>query len=293
MMSIALLGCFVDSLARASLRAQVGSLKWKLIGAAALAVAGIALFAAATAARAEGNAATPLDATLLESVRSMALDKAAQPGAPRVELVIGQLDPRLHLAPCQRVEPYLPAGMRLWGKSRIGLRCTEGPTPWNVYLPITVKIFGRALVVPAGANAGSMLTTADLAEAEVDLAEEFTAAVVDPQLAVGRVLAANLKPGQTLRAGHLKARQWFAAGGNGQGRGNRRRLHARKRSAGAEQRRRRTAGARAHRERPRADRRGGRRTAGRGESVMRKLLKCLQAPPIVMHVEGRAHLPAE
>ena len=212
MMSIALLACFVDSLVRAPLRARMGSLKWKLIGAAALAAAGIALFAGATAARAEGNTAAPLDATLLESVRSMALDKAAQPGAPRVELVIGQLDPRLHLAPCQRIEPYLPAGMRLWGKSRIGLRCTEGPTPWNVYLPITVKIFGRALVVPAGAHAGSMLTSADLAEAEVDLAEEFTAAVVDPQLAVGRVLAANLKPGQTLRAGHLKARQWFAAG---------------------------------------------------------------------------------
>ena len=212
MMYVALLGCCFDSFVRASRRGPAGSLKWKLFGAAALAAAGIALLAAATAVRAEGNAGAALDATLLESVRSLALDKAAQPGAPRIELVIGQLDPRLHLAPCQRIEPYLPAGMRLWGKSRIGLRCTEGATLWNVYLPITVKIFGRALVVPAGAQAGSMLTSADLAEAEVDLAEEFTAAVVDPQLAVGRVLAANLKPGQTLRAGHLKARQWFAAG---------------------------------------------------------------------------------
>ena len=28
----------------------------------------------------------------------------------------------------------------------------------------------------------------------------------------GRVLAQNLKPGQTLRQGHLKVRQWFVAG---------------------------------------------------------------------------------
>ena len=68
------------------------------------------------------------------------------------------------------------------------------------------------MVVPAGAVAGSTLTSADLAEAEVDLAEEFTPALVEPKLAVGRVLAQNLKPGQTLRQGHLKIRQWFAAG---------------------------------------------------------------------------------
>jgi len=102
--------------------------------------------------------------------------------------------------------------VRLWGKARIGLRCKTGPTPWNVYLPVTVKVFGRALVVPAGAAAGSVLAEADLAEAEVDLAEEFTPALVDPRLAVGRTLAQNLRPGQTLRQTHIKSRQWFVAG---------------------------------------------------------------------------------
>lgn len=166
----------------------------------------------ATAPAGADEAAPGLDASLLESVRTLALSKAAEAGAPRVEVTIGQLDPRLHLAPCQSIEPYLPAGMRLWGKARVGLRCKVGPTPWNVYLPITVKVWGRALVVPAGAVAGSVLTSADLAETEVDLAEEFTPALVEPKLAIGRVLAQNLKPGQTLRQGHLKARQWFAAG---------------------------------------------------------------------------------
>ena len=34
---------------------------------------------------------------------------------------MGSLDPRLKLAPCNQVEPHLPAGTRLWGRSRIGL----------------------------------------------------------------------------------------------------------------------------------------------------------------------------
>src|SRR5205085_11474075 len=140
------------------------------------------------------EAAVPIAAGVLDQVRVLALDTATPTAGARIEVVIGQLDPRLHLAPCERIEPYLPPGVRLWGKSRIGLRCKEGRTAWNVYLPIVVKVWGRALVVPAGAAAGTVLADSDLAEAEVDLAEEFTAAFVDRNAVVGRTLAQALKP---------------------------------------------------------------------------------------------------
>jgi flagella basal body P-ring formation protein FlgA len=169
------------------------------------------LFAATLPANAD-DAAPALAAALVDQVRTLALDKAATPGAARVEVVVGQLDPRLHLAPCERIEPYLPPNIRLWGKSRIGLRCKEGRTAWNVYLPIVVKVWGRALVVPAGATAGSVLTESDLDEAEVDLAEESTPALLDRKLVVGRTLAQALRPGQAVRQAHIKSRQWFAAG---------------------------------------------------------------------------------
>jgi flagellar basal body P-ring formation protein FlgA len=169
------------------------------------------LFAAGMPANAD-EAAAPLAAGLVEQVRSLASDKAAGTGGTRVEVVVGALDPRLHLAPCEKIEPYLPPNVRLWGKSRIGLRCKEGRTAWNVYLPVTVRIWGRALVVPAGAAAGSVLRDADLDEAEVDLAEELTPTFLDRKLVAGRTLAQPLRPGQAVRQGHIKARQWFAAG---------------------------------------------------------------------------------
>ena len=155
-----------------------------------------------------------LDAGLEQQVRTLALGGTADApaGVTRVEVVIGQIDPRLHLAPCQKVEPYLPSNTRLWGRSRIGLRCTQGRTAWNVYLPITVKAYGRALVATTGAASGSVLKADDLVEAEVDLAEEMSPALVDPDQAIGRTLAQALKPGQSLRLGHLKARVWFSAG---------------------------------------------------------------------------------
>jgi flagella basal body P-ring formation protein FlgA len=157
---------------------------------------------------------TGLDNGLEQQVRQLAAAStvAHTPGAPRVDVSIGQLDPRLRLAPCQHVEPYLPDGMRMWGKSRIGLRCTQGPSKWNVYVPITVRVFGKALVAASGVAAGTVLTAADVTQAEVDLAEDSSLPLTNAEQAVGRTLARALKPGQSLRQSHLKARQWFAAG---------------------------------------------------------------------------------
>lgn len=154
-----------------------------------------------------------LEAGLQQQVRELALagTQHADPGV-RVDIQVGQLDSRLRLAPCQRVDAYLPAGTRLWGKTRIGLRCADGPTKWNVFLPITVKVYGKALVATVPLPAGAVVAGTDLIQAEVDLAEEASVAMMDANLVVGRTLARAINPGQSLRQAHLKARQWFAAG---------------------------------------------------------------------------------
>ena len=189
----------------------------KFVAALACRVAAALLLVLASplaGAQSTAEPASGLAGDLEQQVRELALTgtKASTPDAPRVEVNVGQLDPRLRLAPCQRVEPYLPEGMRLWGKSRVGLRCTQGPSKWNVYLPITVRVFGKALVATSGISAGTVLAPADLTQAEVDLAEDNAPALANADLAVGRTLTHSLKAGQSLRQSHLKARQWFAAG---------------------------------------------------------------------------------
>jgi flagella basal body P-ring formation protein FlgA len=41
-----------------------------------------------------------------------ATQRDAQQAGLRVKVEVGQLDPRLHLAPCQRIQPYLPPACR-------------------------------------------------------------------------------------------------------------------------------------------------------------------------------------
>jgi flagellar basal body P-ring formation protein FlgA len=157
--------------------------------------------------------AAALDDALAQRVQSLASD-ASQRAAPglRVEVRIGQLDPRLKLAPCTTVQPYLPAGMKLWGPARIGLRCADAGVRWNVFLPITVDVFGPGLVASAALPAGATLTAADLKPASVNLSASPSAALAATDLAVGRTLARPLQPGDALRDADLRARQWFAAG---------------------------------------------------------------------------------
>ena len=155
-----------------------------------------------------------LDTAVEQQVRELALAGSPHVDSQilRVDVQVGRLDPRLRLAPCARVQPYLPSGSRLWGKTRIGLRCTEGASPWNVYLPVTVKVYARALVATTPLSVGAVLTEADVIQAEVDLAEDSSVAVKDTPAVVGRTLARALNPGQSVRQAHLKLRQWFAAG---------------------------------------------------------------------------------
>ncbi|MEO8125108.1 MAG: flagellar basal body P-ring formation chaperone FlgA [Burkholderiales bacterium] len=177
----------------------------------ALTLAALGLIAAAGSARATVPAPVQeLGAAIAEQAKQFVTESGALPGM-RLEIEVGTLDARLKLAPCDHIEPYVPNGTRLWGRTRIGLRCTQGATPWNVYLPLTVKVFGLGVTSVAALPAGAVLTAADVQTTEVDLAARGTP-IVNPEDAIGRTLARPLVPGQSLRAADLRKRQWFAAG---------------------------------------------------------------------------------
>jgi flagella basal body P-ring formation protein FlgA len=165
----------------------------------------LALLLAACGARAFD--AAPLAAQLQTLAREASAGKPA-----RVEVEVGSLDPRLRLQPCARIEPKLPAGARLWGRTRIALRCVDGPTKWQVWLPITVKVFGPALVARVPLAARASLAAGDFVIAEVDLAAGRGDTFTDAAALVGRTLAQPLAAGEPLRAPQLQPRSWFAAG---------------------------------------------------------------------------------
>lgn len=187
------------------------------VAPAARRLAGLALAVLAGAASAQDEPGYTPDNALLKQVETMARNGASaataeQASGVRVDVKVGKLDPRLKLAPCQRIEPYLPPGLPLWGSTRIGLRCTQGAKAWNVSIPIQVSVYAQATVVKSALPPGTVLDGSMLMQSEVDIAAAPGAAVPDPALVIGRTLGRSVTAGATLRQNDLKPRQFFAAG---------------------------------------------------------------------------------
>ncbi len=130
----------------------------------------------------------------------------------RVEVEPGSLDPRLRLAPCAQVDTFIPAGHRAWGRTRMGLRCTEGPVAWKVSVPMRVKVWAPAMVAAQALPAGTVLQAVHLRMGEADWAAQSSPVLLAPGAVIGRTLATGLAAGDALRPDLLQQRKWFEAG---------------------------------------------------------------------------------
>jgi len=167
--------------------------------------------AAALAALAAAATLATAHAAALDETFRLRIEREAAGKGTRAEVTFGEIDPRLQLAPCARVEPFVPAGVRLWGRTVIGIRCIEGAS-WSITMPIHVRVFAPALVAQRALAAGSTVDTADVAVAEVEITREPPGVLTDPVQAQEKVLTRNVAAGQTVRADMLRTPPVVAGG---------------------------------------------------------------------------------
>lgn len=156
----------------------------------------------------------PAPAFSEDSLKGYVSQQAAAAGGDaitRFEVKLGSLDPNTVLAPCRRIEPFLPANARLWGRSSVGVRCADGAN-WSVLLPVTVSVWGKALVAAQPLSAGSVIGQDDVREQEVELTREPAGLPRSASALVGKTLSRNLLPGQVLRADMMRVTTVVAAG---------------------------------------------------------------------------------
>ena len=166
---------------------------------------GLVLALGHSAVPAQTSAAMPVD--LIRDF--VTRQSVAVPG--KIEVTVGEIDSRLQLAACASVEPYLPAGARLWGRSNIGLRCVKG-AHWNVLMPITVNVYGSALVAQRPLAAGAATVAEDFKLTQTELTREPNFPIADAGQLSGQVLTRSIQSGQMLRTDHLRPATLVAVG---------------------------------------------------------------------------------
>ena len=140
-----------------------------------------------------------------DSVRVAALvfltqQAAGLPG--KADITVTPVFPR-GLAACSTLEPFLPAGSRIWGRTTVGVRCS-GERPWTLYLQARVSVMATYYTAARAVAPGEVLSAADLIPREGDLTAMPQAIVTDPSQAVGAVTLSRLAAGLPLRTDMLR-----------------------------------------------------------------------------------------
>jgi flagella basal body P-ring formation protein FlgA len=121
----------------------------------------------------------------------------------RVEISVGALDPRISLATCSNIEPFLPKGTRAWGKINVGIRCREG-AGWTAFIPVTVRVFGSALAARKTLMSGVVPADNDVELVETEVSREAGVPVADLGQLAGKTLARAVFAGQILRQEYFR-----------------------------------------------------------------------------------------
>ncbi|MEX3935583.1 flagellar basal body P-ring formation chaperone FlgA [Paraburkholderia phymatum] len=148
-----------------------------------------------------------------ESIRRAALaylqqQSAGLPG--KVEISVATAFPR-GLAACTTLEPFMPTGARLWGRTTVGVRCA-GERPWTLYLQAKVSVHATYYLASRAIGPGELLTAADLVARDGDLTLLPQAVITDPAQAVGSVALMRVSAGLPLRRDMLKSAESVTIG---------------------------------------------------------------------------------
>jgi flagella basal body P-ring formation protein FlgA len=124
---------------------------------------------------------------------------AAMPG--KVSYKVTEIDPRIALPACDKLEAFLPAGSPLIGKTSIGVRCLE-KNGWSIFVPVQIKVSLNLLASARQLPMGHVLQEQDLTSQTTEVSQ--TEGLVDPQQAIGKVLRYSIASGQILREDMLR-----------------------------------------------------------------------------------------
>lgn len=137
-----------------------------------------------------------IKAVVVDFVRQQS---ASLPG--KVTPQIGEVDRRIALPECTKLEAFLPAGSQFIGKTSVGVRCLE-ENGWSIFIPVQIKVSINLLVSARQLPPGITLQTADIATQTSEITH--SGGLSDPALVVGKVLRFGIGAGQVLREDMLR-----------------------------------------------------------------------------------------
>ncbi|MFT5452019.1 MAG: flagella basal body P-ring formation protein FlgA [Enterobacterales bacterium] len=138
--------------------------------------------------------------TLKSAAKSFARSKImnVSDDTRRVEIIVGNLDPRLRLVQCtEELNLFIPPGSRLQGNTTIGVRCLNS-RPWSIYIPVRIAIYEKAIVTLRKMSRGELISQEDIILSEVDTSIVRGTTFTETFDLIGTKLKTTLKANQVI-----------------------------------------------------------------------------------------------
>lgn len=137
-------------------------------------------------------------------IKQVAADFVRQQSASftgKVNYKVGDIDRRLTIPACSKIEAFLPAGSPFIGNTSIGVRCMK-KNGWSIFVPVQIKVSLNLLISVRQLPVGHVLQKQDLISRTIEVSQ--TEGLTDPKQAIGKVLRYSIAAGQILRETMLR-----------------------------------------------------------------------------------------
>lgn len=113
-------------------------------------------------------------------------------------------DARVKVGKCDQLETSLPSGNRLWGRASVRVSCAS-PVKWSLYVPVLIKVTGKALVSTRTIGGGQVLAPQDVEVQVMDLTPYPVGVFTQPEQVIGKTTASSIPAGSPIRPEVLRA----------------------------------------------------------------------------------------
>ncbi|MGH6980152.1 MAG: flagellar basal body P-ring formation chaperone FlgA [Stellaceae bacterium] len=117
-----------------------------------------------------------------------------------LQIEIGEIDQRIHLAPCAAPDVEIPNATAPSLSARVSCRSPS----WTLYVPLRLHAWGPAVVAATNLAPGTRLTAADLTLARLDTIQTNGAYLTDLRQAEGMILRTNIRAGAPILSALLE-----------------------------------------------------------------------------------------
>jgi flagella basal body P-ring formation protein FlgA len=128
---------------------------------------------------------------------AMEFIQAKTQGMPgKINIKVDDIDPRISLSACSRLEAFLPAGASMLGKTSIGIRCDE-KNGWSLFMSASITLTMNMLVSSKPLQQGQVIQAGDYAIQSGEISQPGI--VTDENQITGKVIKFSISAGQLLK----------------------------------------------------------------------------------------------